>query len=97
MKAASNTSSPAKDILALSIKDLERDLAINTTSVLAAAHEATVAFDDLPSTASRTFIYTGNRLNIDPIAPLLSLGIGKSATAHLIRSASEVYKDKGYK
>ena len=70
---------------------------MNTSSVLAAAREARAVFADLPATASRTFIYTGNRLNIAPIAPLLSLGIGKSATAHLIASASEAYASKGYR
>ncbi|KAG8527685.1 uncharacterized protein KY384_007839 [Bacidia gigantensis] len=95
--AAALTANEPKDPLALSVKDLEHTLSINTTSVLAAAHEAVTDFSQLPATASKTFIYTGNRLNIAPIAPLLSLGIGKSATAHLIHSASEAYKEKGFK
>lgn len=70
---------------------------MNTTSVLQAAHEAVVRFDTLSATASRTFIYTGNILNSTTIAPLLSLGIGKSATAHVIESASKAYGNKGYR
>ena len=96
-KAAAATFNAAEDPLSLSIQDLNRDFQINTASVLAAAHEAKAAFDELPSTASRTFIYTGNALNKFPIAPLLSLGVGKSATAHLIASASAAYEKKGYR
>ena len=88
---------PPDDPLSLTVEDLNHDFQVNTSSVLAAAHEARVLFDTLPSTASRTFIYTGNILNKVPIGPLLDLGIGKSATAHLIASASEAYANKGYK
>jgi hypothetical protein len=72
-------------------------MAVNTTSVLAAAHQAVLGFAQLPVTSARMFIYTGNALNTGPILPLLSLGMGKSASAHLIASASQAYKDKGYK
>lgn len=81
----------------MSIEDLNRDFQVNTASVLAAAYETVAGFDKLPSTASRTFIYTGNVLNRTTIAPLLSLGIGKSATAHLIESLSKAYAEKGYR
>jgi hypothetical protein len=97
MAAAANTASGAKDPLSLSIADFNRDIATNTTSVLAAAHQAVIGFQDLPDTASRTFIYTGNCLNVSPIIPLLSLGMGKSATAHLIANASQAYRNQGYK
>jgi hypothetical protein len=97
MAAAANTSSSAQDPLSLSVADFNRDLAINTTSVLAAAHQAVTGFQALPDTASRTFIYTGNCLNVSPIVPLLSLGMGKSASAHLIANASQAYRDRGFK
>jgi hypothetical protein len=97
LTAAANTSSSAKDPLSLPIADFNRDLATNTTSVLAAAHQAVTGFQTLPETASKTFIYTGNCLNVSPIVPLLSLGMGKSATAHLIANASQAYRDRGYK
>lgn len=95
--AAKSTVSPPKDPLALPVTDMLVDLAVNTASVLTAAHEAINGFTQLPSSASKTFIYTGNRLNIAPIDPLMSLGIGKSATAHIIVSAAQAYQDKGYK
>ncbi|KAJ6441074.1 short-chain dehydrogenases protein [Purpureocillium lavendulum] len=95
--AAAATPNPPDDPLALSVEDLNRDLQVNTTSVLVAAREATALFATLPASAPRAFIYTGNVLNKRVIAPLLGLGIGKSATAHLIASASQVYGPKGYR
>ncbi|KAL3952065.1 hypothetical protein ACCO45_013782 [Purpureocillium lilacinum] len=95
--AAAATRNAPEDPLALSLEDLNRDFQINTASVLVAAREAMALFATLPASAPRTFIYTGNILNKTTIAPLLSLGIGKSATAHLIASASQVYKAKGYR
>jgi len=81
----------------LSVDDASQDYAVNALSALAAAQQAARSFEKLPATASRTFIYTGNRLNIEPIAPLLSLGMGKSATAHLVASAAQSYPGRGYK
>ena len=75
---------------------LAKDMAVNVVSALAAAHEATVDFSELPTTASKTFIYTGNACNTMPIPPLLSLGMGKSATAHALHFATKVYADKGF-
>jgi hypothetical protein len=79
------------------LKDFVRDLNVNTISTFVAAQQAALAFAELPDSASRTFIYTGNILNITTIPPLLDLGVGKSATAHIIQSAASAYKDKGYK
>ncbi len=31
------------------------------------------------------------------MAPFLDLGVGKSATAHIIESAAAAYKDRGFK
>lgn len=36
-------------------------------------------------------------MNTTTIAPLLDLGIGNSATAHIIESVAAAYKDRGYK
>ena len=79
------------------MKDFTRDLAVNTTSAFVAAQQAVLAFEQLPESASRTFIYTGNCTNVSPIVALMDLGVGKSATAHIIECAAEAYKDKGYK
>lgn len=72
-------------------------MAINTFSVLAAADEAVKGFRELPSDAAKTFIFTGNRLNIEPIPPLLSNGMGKSATAHFLATAAMTYAKEGFK
>lgn len=64
--------------------------------MLVAAQQALAGFAQMPN-ASKTFIYTGNFLNVEVMAPLLSNGIGKSATAHLLKAASEAYREKGYR
>lgn len=70
---------------------------VNTTSAFVAAQQAVSGFEKLDDAASKTFIYTGNILNTGPMATLLDLGVGKSATAHIIHLASDVYKDRGFK
>jgi hypothetical protein len=84
-------------LVSLPLADFTRDLTINTTSAFVAAQQAVLSFKELPDSAARTFIYTGNILNEMPLAPFLDLGVGKSATAHIIQSAAAAYKDKGYK
>lgn len=79
------------------MKDFKRDLVINTTSAFVAAQQAVLGFQQLPESASRTFIYTGNCTNVMPIVKLMDLGVGKSATAHIIQCAAEAYEDKGFK
>ena len=82
----------------LTIDDVERDLNGNTTSVLVAAQQAVLGFKDLPKTASRTFIYTGNILNVKPLPALLDLGMGKAASAHLIMASAAAYGEaQGFK
>jgi hypothetical protein len=72
-------------------------LNVNTTSAFVAAQQAVLGFEQLPASASKTFIFTGNALNTTVMAPLMLGGIGKSATAHMIHSAAAAYADKGYK
>jgi hypothetical protein len=72
-------------------------LHINTTSAFVAAQQAALSFKKLPDHRSKTFIYTGNILNETTIASLLDGGVGKSATAHIIRSAAAAYRNKGFK
>ncbi|KAK8040752.1 hypothetical protein PG994_013759 [Apiospora phragmitis] len=82
---------------ALPLEDFNRDFAINTTSAFMAAKHAALAFDELPASAARTFIYTGNCTNVMPMGALFHSGMGKSAAAHMIQIAAEAYKDKGFK
>ncbi|KAK9311903.1 hypothetical protein V1524DRAFT_466987 [Lipomyces starkeyi] len=76
---------------------LNRDLNINTIRAFVAAQQAVLGFEQLPESASKTFIYTGNILNTTTMAPLMGLGVGKSVTAHIIQSAATAYIDRGFK
>ncbi|TVY88130.1 Secoisolariciresinol dehydrogenase [Lachnellula willkommii] len=93
------TENPPEDPLSLNLEesDFEKDLVINTTSAFVAGQQAVLAFKALPSSSSKTFIYTGNNLNETIIPGLMDLGAGKSATAHIIRTAAAAYKDEGFK
>lgn len=70
---------------------------INTTSAFVAIKEAVASFEKVPATTARTFIYTGNAMNFSPFAGIMTLGIGKSASAHMLAAAAQAYKGKGYK
>jgi hypothetical protein len=91
------TPTPSNDPLSLQVADFSKDFNTNTVSVLVAAQQAVAGFAQLPDSAAKTFIYTGNILNTTIIPALLDLGIGKTATAHIIHSAAVAYKDRGYK
>lgn len=73
------------------------DAHVNTFSAYAAAQQAVKGFAELPPDASKTFIYTSNKLHIMTLEPLISMGMGKSASAHMIHYLSEVYRSSGYK
>lgn len=96
-KVGALTEDPPQDPLSLKLEDFEKDLVINTTSAFVASQQAVLAFESLPRSSSKTFIYTGNNLNETIIPGLMDLGAGKSATAHVIRTAAAAYKDKGFK
>lgn len=91
------TPNPPNDPLSLQLADFNKDFNINTVSAFVAAQQAATGFAQLPDSAAKTFIYTGNIQNTSIIPPLLDLGVGKAATAHIIQSAAAAYKDRGYK
>lgn len=97
IKAAALTRTDGANPLSLPLSDFTRDLNVNTTSAFVAAQQATMGFAELPASSSKTFIYTGNMLNTTIIPPLLDLGVGKSATAHIIQTAAASYADRGFK
>ncbi|TAQ91473.1 hypothetical protein B7494_g164 [Chlorociboria aeruginascens] len=71
------------------LADFEKNLALNTTSVYAAIHECISSWEEAKTPGNgvgKTFIYTGNRLNIEPMPLFMSMGVGKTATAQLIRT-----------
>lgn len=88
----------AKDSLsALSISQIELEMAVNCTSAIVAAQQAVVGFKQLPPDASRTFIYTGNKLHLATLEQVPLFNVGKSAAASLIHTASKSYRDAGFK
>ncbi|MCJ1310448.1 hypothetical protein MMC25_004112 [Agyrium rufum] len=93
--AVGSRSPDPSNIWALSPADLTKDLNVNVVSVFAAIAESIKGFATLPSSSSKTFIYTGNRLNIAPLPPLLSNGMGKAAAAHLVHYASMTTGETG--
>ena len=82
------TFSPADDPFAVSFEDYNRDTTINLHSAYVAAQQAVAGFAQLPASASRTFIYTGNVLNVTILPQFLESGIGKSGSAHMMWAAS---------
>lgn len=95
--AAANSHYNKADPLSIPITDIVKDTNINTISALLAAQESTKSFATLHSSASKTFVFTGNILNLQILPPLMINGMGKAATAHFIESAAAAYKTDGYK
>ncbi|GAM42418.1 short-chain dehydrogenase [Talaromyces pinophilus] len=95
--AAAVSFTAADDPFVVDLPTFEKDLNINTTSTFIAIKESLASFKSLPETASRTFIYTGNAMNFLPFNGVMTLGAGKSASAHMIASAAAAYAPKGYK
>jgi NAD(P)-dependent dehydrogenase (short-subunit alcohol dehydrogenase family) len=94
--AAVHFASPS-DPLSPSLAEFSQDLTINTISLYAAIKESLASFDALPDSAPQTFLYTGNILNVKPQPAFTTLGVGKTASAHIIELASGAYGEKGYK
>ncbi|UZP45041.1 hypothetical protein NXS19_012853 [Fusarium pseudograminearum] len=95
--ASAGNFSPAKDPFDLPLEDFNNNVTINIRSAFVAAQQAVAGFAQLPDSASRTFIYTGNVLNVAMLPQFLAAGIGKSGAAHMIWNASAAYKERGYK
>src|SRR6202000_2066763 len=81
----------------ISIEEFNNEFAVNATSALFAAQEAVPGFKQLPRSEAKTFIETGNKLNVIALPNVLAFGMGKSATAHMIQCASIAYKQHGFK
>lgn len=85
------------DPLSVDLNTFQDHLSVNTVSTFVAAQEAVKSFNKLPdSPTSPIFIYTGNKLNGVAFPPLLTLGVGKAASSHIIDYFSKVYREKGY-
>ncbi|KAF2999182.1 hypothetical protein E8E14_005701 [Neopestalotiopsis sp. 37M] len=92
--AYSRTATP-ENPFSLSLEEYAHDSNVNATSVYAAAKEAVEGFSRTGS--GSTFIFMGNKLNVAGFSHSLVFGMGKSASAHLIRAANNSFEGKGYK
>jgi NAD(P)-dependent dehydrogenase (short-subunit alcohol dehydrogenase family) len=95
--AAAAKMTPPNDTLSVSLEDYTTGMNVGVNSAFAAAQQAVLGFSKLPSDVQKTFIFTGNFLNLNIMPPMLNLGMSKSAAAHMIEAASQSYADKGYR
>lgn len=98
--AASLTPPPDKDsIFSIPVESVTSDLNINTISPYVAAQQAVSGWETLPKETKKTFIYTGNILNVGviPVPLMLDLGMGKSASAYWLGLADTTYSARGYR
>ncbi|KAK9427228.1 hypothetical protein V1505DRAFT_359003 [Lipomyces doorenjongii] len=94
------TPPPDKDsVLSVSAESVASDLNVNTISPYVAAQQAISGWETLSKETKKTFIYTGNTLNVSvvPMPLLLNLGIGKSASAFWIGLANASYSAQGFR
>jgi len=95
--AAGGSFSPKNDPFAQDLSEIQSTMAINFDSAYVAAQEAVKSFRNLPSDLKKTFIFTGNILNVGIIPGMLGFGAAKAASAHMIANAATAYADKGYR
>ncbi|KAK9370587.1 hypothetical protein V1509DRAFT_616242 [Lipomyces kononenkoae] len=88
----------ADDAFSLSLGNFQEDLSVNVSSLYAAIQESVKGWKNLPEAFPKVFIYTGNMLNVSGARPaMLTLGVGKTAGAHLIDGAVKSYGSHGYR
>ncbi|KAK9341970.1 hypothetical protein V1522DRAFT_439097 [Lipomyces starkeyi] len=86
-------------VLSVSAESVASDLNVNTISPYVAAQQAISGWETLPKETKKTFIYTGNIMNVSvvPMPLFLNLGIGKSASAFWIGLANASYSAQGFR
>jgi NAD(P)-dependent dehydrogenase (short-subunit alcohol dehydrogenase family) len=98
--AAALTPPPDQDsVLSVPHESLVSDLNINTISPYVAAQQALNGWKMLPKEIKKTFIYTGNKSNVQlmPVPLTMTLGVGKSASAYWIGLADKMNSAQGYR
>lgn len=98
--AAALTPPPVKDSLfSIPAESVASDLNVNTISPYVAAQQAVIGWESLPKETKKTFIYTGNIMNVSvvPVPMMLDLAMGKSASASWIGLADAFSADKGFR
>jgi len=86
-------------MFSISATDIINDFNVNSLSAYVAAQEAFKGWAGLPHGEPKVFIYTGNILNVKvvPAPMLMTLGVGKAASAYWIGTADGLNTDKGYR
>ncbi|WAO96643.1 Hypothetical protein NCS54_01432400 [Fusarium falciforme] len=98
--APAYTYPPDKDsVFSIPVESFVADLNVNTVSPYVAAQQAVAGWETLPQESKKSFIYTGNILNtsVFPVAMMLDLGVGKSASSYWIGAADILYKTRGFR
>ena len=82
-----------------SLSMYHKTFATNNTSVILAMQQAVLGFRTLPASASKTFIMTGNILNLVTHPEVVTFGMSKTATSYAIRNLveHETYTKEGIK
>jgi NAD(P)-dependent dehydrogenase (short-subunit alcohol dehydrogenase family) len=81
----------------ISIDEVNGEFAINVISPLFAVKQAVNGFRQLPNSASKTFIYTGNILNLVVKSDVLTYGMTKVAAANMIQTTAVAYAKEAFK
>jgi NAD(P)-dependent dehydrogenase (short-subunit alcohol dehydrogenase family) len=85
--------------LSIPVENISKDLNVNTVTPYVAAQEALKGWETLSKETKKTFIYTGNGLNVNisPLAFVLNLGIGKRASSYWIGLADSKFSAQEYR
>jgi hypothetical protein len=98
---AASLTPPADKESALSIpaERVISDLNVNTVSPYVAAQQAIKEWNMMSDETKKSFIYTGNVLNVStvPVPLVLDLGMGKAASAFWIGVADQTYSARGFR
>lgn len=89
--------SPEDPLCSLSLDEYHQSVAVNLTSAFVAAREAVAGFKELPASDAKTFIYSGNKLNVMSDPKTMPFGITKTAAARMVWDCCNVYRDQGLK
>lgn len=96
--AAATMNNKTDPLADFSLKAYFDQINVNNASVLVSLQQAISGFRSLSdSSASKTFIFTGNVLNLVTSPRMMTFGLSKNATAYAIRTLVEgkVYEGEG--
>ncbi|KIW92750.1 uncharacterized protein Z519_06598 [Cladophialophora bantiana CBS 173.52] len=97
--AAVRTPPPVKEsVFSTPAETIVSNLSVNIISPYVAARQAISGWALLPNETKKTLIYVGNILNVCvvPSPIIMTLGMGKSASAYWIGLADDLYSTLGF-